>query len=208
MPSRSSTAVVDHRRLSDNPAATPPTLRPEILAKCADGRCLQQPPVAGSGPVPAEAYPAGERGTDPVSSFNPNSCLSVRASGGYERGWAEALRKARIAVRVDDPRQVRYFAKSAGRLAKNDPIDAEIIARFGETFSLRPSRPTTPSAWRSTGWSLPAAGWSGGLVRAPGEDRCQFCGHGPTAMSPSHSACCARWVSIGCWGRPTIGAAV
>jgi len=73
-------------------------------------------------------------------------------------------------VRVVDPRRVRYFAKSAGRLAKNDPIDAEMIAWFRETFSLRPSRPTTPSAWRSTGWSPPAAGWSGGPVLAPGEE--------------------------------------
>ncbi|HEX7198201.1 MAG TPA: IS110 family transposase [Dongiaceae bacterium] len=158
-----------------------------------------RPPPALS-PFPPEAYPAGERGTDPVSSFNPNSCLGVRArtskegsgrmpqearivgidvsklkvdaciralrqrlsqpstpqgeaaliawlrenrvglavmeaSGGYERRWAEALRKAGIGVRVVDPKRVRYFAKSAGRLAKNDPIDAEMIAWFGETFS-------------------------------------------------------------------------
>jgi transposase len=31
---------------------------------------------------------------------------------------------------------VRYFAKSAGKLAKNDPIDAEMIAWFAETFAL------------------------------------------------------------------------
>jgi transposase len=58
----------------------------------------------------------------------------MEASGGYERSWAEALRAARIAVRIVDPKRVRYFAKSAGRLAKNDPIDAEMIAWFGETF--------------------------------------------------------------------------
>ena len=49
----------------------------------------------------------------------------MEASGGYERVWAEALRAA-----AD-----RYFAKSAGRLAKNDPIDAEMIAWFAETFA-------------------------------------------------------------------------
>ncbi len=58
----------------------------------------------------------------------------MEASGGYERSWAEALRKAGIGVRIVDPKRVRYFAKSAGRLAKNDPIDAEIIAWFAETF--------------------------------------------------------------------------
>jgi transposase len=59
----------------------------------------------------------------------------MEASGGYERGWAEALRKAGIAVRIVDPKRVRYFAKSAGRLAKNDPIDAAMIAWFAETFA-------------------------------------------------------------------------
>jgi len=59
----------------------------------------------------------------------------MEASGGYERDWAEALRQAQIAVRIVDPKRVRYFAKSAGRLAKNDPIDAEMIAWFAETFA-------------------------------------------------------------------------
>jgi transposase len=59
----------------------------------------------------------------------------MEASGGYERGWAEALRAAGVEVRIVDPKRVRHFAKAAGRLAKNDPIDAETIAWFAETFS-------------------------------------------------------------------------
>src|SRR5260370_40435304 len=59
----------------------------------------------------------------------------MEASGGYERDWAAALRGAGIAVRIVDPKRVRYFARSAGRLAKNDPIDAEMIASFAETFA-------------------------------------------------------------------------
>jgi transposase len=58
----------------------------------------------------------------------------MEASGGYEREWAKALRKARIEVRIVDPKRVRSFARSAGRLAKNDAIDAEMIAWFAETF--------------------------------------------------------------------------
>ena len=58
----------------------------------------------------------------------------MEASGGYERDWAKALREAGLEVRVVDPKGVRSFAKSAGRLAKNDPIDAEMIAWFAETF--------------------------------------------------------------------------
>jgi transposase len=58
----------------------------------------------------------------------------MEASGGYERDWAKALREAGIEVRIVDPKRVRNFARSAGRLAKNDVIDAEMIAWFAETF--------------------------------------------------------------------------
>ncbi|UWU90231.1 IS110 family transposase [Bradyrhizobium sp. CB1015] len=58
----------------------------------------------------------------------------MEASGGYERDWARVLRQAGIEVRIVDPKRVRSFARSAGRLAKNDTIDAEMIAWFAETF--------------------------------------------------------------------------
>src|SRR5437879_2377708 len=58
----------------------------------------------------------------------------MEASGGYEREWRNVLYNAGIEVRIVDPRRVRSFAQSAGRLAKNDPIDAEMIAWFPETF--------------------------------------------------------------------------
>lgn len=59
---------------------------------------------------------------------------AMEASGGYEQDWAKALREADIDVRIVDPKRVRSFARSAGRLAKNDTIDAEMIAWFAETF--------------------------------------------------------------------------
>jgi transposase len=65
----------------------------------------------------------------------------MEASGGYEREWRKVLTKAGIAVRIVDPKRVRSFALSAGRLAKNDAIDAEMIAWFAETFSDAPSKP-------------------------------------------------------------------
>ena len=64
----------------------------------------------------------------------------MEASGGYERVWARVLREAGIEVRIVDPKRVRGFALSAGRLAKNDTIDAEMIAWFAETFSEAPSQ--------------------------------------------------------------------
>jgi transposase len=59
---------------------------------------------------------------------------AMEASGGYERDWGTALREAGIEVRIVDPKRVRGFARSAGRLAENDAIDAEMIAWFADTF--------------------------------------------------------------------------
>jgi transposase len=64
----------------------------------------------------------------------------MEASGGYEREWRNVLYNAGIEVRIVDPKRVRNFALSAGRLAKNDPIDAEMIAWFAETFSQAPGQ--------------------------------------------------------------------
>jgi transposase len=64
----------------------------------------------------------------------------MEASGGYEREWAKALREKDIEVRIVDPKRVRHFAKSAGRLAKNDVIDADTIAWFAEIFGEAPGQ--------------------------------------------------------------------
>jgi transposase len=64
----------------------------------------------------------------------------MEASGGYEREWRKVLHDADIVVRIVDPKRVRSFAQSAGRLAKNDTIDAEMIAWFAETFSETPGQ--------------------------------------------------------------------
>lgn len=55
--------------------------------------------------------------------------IGLEASGGYERAPAEALRKAGFEVVLLQPRQVRAFAVYRLRRAKNDAIDAGLIAR-------------------------------------------------------------------------------
>jgi len=59
----------------------------------------------------------------------------MEASGGYERDWAAALRDAGLAVSIVDPKRARHFARSAGCLAKSDPIDAAMIAWYAEVFA-------------------------------------------------------------------------
>ena len=55
----------------------------------------------------------------------------VEATGGYERPVVRALHGADRPVAVVNPKRVRHYAKALGILAKNDPIDARVLARFG-----------------------------------------------------------------------------
>src|SRR5205814_2010376 len=63
----------------------------------------------------------------------PGACVVVlEATGGYERTVIAELLQAGHRVALANPRQVRDFANGLGILAKTDPIDAAVIARFGE----------------------------------------------------------------------------
>jgi transposase len=55
----------------------------------------------------------------------------MEATGGYEAALACALQAAGLAVAVLNPKQARDFAKSMGRLAKTDRIDARTLAELG-----------------------------------------------------------------------------
>jgi transposase len=56
----------------------------------------------------------------------------VEATGGLERALVAELAAAAIDVAVVNPRQVRDFARGVGKIAKTDPIDADVLARFAE----------------------------------------------------------------------------
>ncbi len=64
--------------------------------------------------------------------------VAIEASGGCEREVCRFLLARRYSLRLVDPYRVRQFAKAAGKLAKNDRIDAEIIALFVATLPTRP----------------------------------------------------------------------
>jgi transposase len=68
----------------------------------------------------------------------PGTCVIVlEASGGYERTPIAELLQAGHLVALANPRQVRDFAKGVGILAKTDPLDARVLARFGEVVQPR-----------------------------------------------------------------------
>ena len=56
----------------------------------------------------------------------------LEATGRYERRLAGELLDACIPVTVVNPRQARDFAKSLGKLAKTDKIDARVLAAFAK----------------------------------------------------------------------------
>ena len=65
-------------------------------------------------------------------------CIALEATGRYERGVVAALLAVNdpqpLPVVVANPRQVRYFARATGQIAKNDKIDARILARFARVI--------------------------------------------------------------------------
>jgi transposase len=59
--------------------------------------------------------------------------IVLEATGGYEWALTLALQTAALPVIVVNPRRVREYARSQGRLAKTDQIDARMIAEFGQS---------------------------------------------------------------------------
>ena len=81
-----------------------------------------------------------------LQSLSPQ-CVVMEATGGYEMPLSIALGAAGIPVAVVNPRQVRDFARSQGKLAKTDRIDAAVIAHFGEVSGIV-AQPLVPAAAR------------------------------------------------------------
>lgn len=64
--------------------------------------------------------------------------VAIEASGGCERQVCRFLIERGYSLRLVDPYRVRQFAKAAGKLAKNDRIDAAVIALFVATLPTQP----------------------------------------------------------------------
>jgi transposase len=66
----------------------------------------------------------------------------LEATGGFEKMVVFELSRADLPVVVTNPRRVRAFARSTGRLAKTDKLDARLLAHFG--FAVRPEPRALP----------------------------------------------------------------
>jgi transposase len=79
-----------------------------------------------------------------IKALEPHSVKLVvlEATGGYERPVVAGLLESGFNVVVASPRQVRHFAQGLGELAKTDPIDAHVLARFAQIVQPKPKLPS------------------------------------------------------------------
>jgi transposase len=82
--------------------------------------------------------PTGRRRLLDRLQAQPVALIVLEATGGYERDLVAELLHAGLPVVVANPRQVRDFARGMGYLAKTDPIDAGVLARFGQVVQPQP----------------------------------------------------------------------
>jgi transposase len=69
----------------------------------------------------------------------------LEASGGYQRQLLAALLASKHPAVAVNPRQVRDFARAAGKLEKTDKVDARVLALFAERMKpeIRPAPDAT-----------------------------------------------------------------
>ena len=71
-----------------------------------------------------------------MSQLQPQ-LIAVEASGGYEEALVLALFAAGLPVARVSPQRVRQYARAKGRLAKTDPLDAQLLAEYGKAIQPR-----------------------------------------------------------------------
>ena len=91
--------------------------------------------------IPNDPMGHGELITLLKESQSTRVCLE--ATGGLERTLVQRLTSTNCEVAVVNPRQIRDFAKAAGKLAKTDAIDARGIALFAQRMQPRIAVPLT-----------------------------------------------------------------
>jgi transposase len=71
-----------------------------------------------------------------IRAFKPTRVI-IESTGRLELEFVCAAHKAKLPIAVCNPGQARNFAKSIGRTAKTDKLDAQDIAHFGEATKPR-----------------------------------------------------------------------
>lgn len=77
--------------------------------------------------------------------------ILLEATGGYERELMRALSQAGLTVTRINPRRARAFADALGKLAKTDPIDAQVLAHMAGVVKA-PSQALEPEREALRSW--------------------------------------------------------
>lgn len=88
---------------------------------------------------PGRRFPNTDAGLTAVLAWVRGQAVThvvCEATGGYERVLVQRIRGTDLAVSVAHPTKVRAFARAVGQGAKTDPLDAQILAHYGEVFEL------------------------------------------------------------------------
>ena len=86
-------------------------------------------------------FPNSPDGVAALGSFcraHQVELVAMEATGGYEQLAFKQLSEQDLSVAILNPRAVRQFAQSMGRLEKTDRIDAGMIAWYAEVKKSRP----------------------------------------------------------------------
>src|SRR6266581_3425896 len=74
----------------------------------------------------------------------PAAQVICEATGGYEQAVVHSLQSAGIPVSIIEAGRVRHFARAQGQRAKTDPIDAAVLAAYGQACHPAPTPPASP----------------------------------------------------------------
>lgn len=76
---------------------------------------------------------------------HPGAHFILEASGGFERHLLGACHQAQQPVSRVEPGRVRHFARAQGQRAKSDPIDARLLAQYGQACQPPPTPAPDPA---------------------------------------------------------------
>jgi transposase len=82
-----------------------------------------------------------------LHATHPQLHLVCEATGRHHHALQVAAAQQGVPLSVLNPRQVRDFARSLGRLEKTDDLDATVLQRFGQTLRPAPT-PLLPATLR------------------------------------------------------------
>lgn len=90
--------------------------------------------------VETKSFPMSPAGFRAFRRWAPRSPHQVclESTGPYWLALAQWLEQAGITYGLANPRKVRRFAEASEHASKTDPIDAQLLLRFAETFPLVP----------------------------------------------------------------------